>query len=554
MVTPSGFPAHTRRDRTMTRLLLWTAILEAVLVVVLGIAVLWREPRLELHGGSADEPTAQKSARDGDGLAGAGGQPSKHAAAKGGAVSKAPRETGVTDEPVAANDPVGVVLFGAVAGADGSAIRSFVVWLTRLGEEKQRPRKFYTDRGHPYTFAGVPPGRYRLRCSSNNFVAWKREIDVTGNSRVERHDLLLQRKIAIRVRFVTSAGERSADPAWFERYAVIATEAPLPDRIPILPGGNLAFPTLGSWRPNRGNSLPPEFAGQVLLSQPPPVYLNAMVGPKRLQTLRVREQQREATFTIDTEQIEAKTASVRVSLADAATGRPVLSAMVRIGEVGLSPNQQGIFRRSRMPPGVYGVSVWTDGAYERLTLAIAVDAGQQLDLGTIALAKGQTCSGVVVDAAGKGGKAQLIAFSLDRGHRRWPLVRGGPQTSTKGVDGSFALKGLGAGRCLIRAATVGQTKLAYTTFDGSKPLDDLRLVLQPSIPVRIESHVGKFEQVTVTVRNADGDPVWCRQVGSRSGRGPRLLPGVYRVEIFGAGRKSGYRLTVAGENTTMEVR
>ena len=526
----------------MARHLRRIAIFEAVLVFGLGIALLLRDSDPEIHLGetrsSSPKFGATATPRRGD-------EAAPHS-------NPTPIESSPAEETVSTDDPVGLVVYGTVSeqGESDHNLSSYFVRCTRL-DQKESGRKFSNNRGQPFSFAGVAPGHYRLTCRSNGFIQWRRELELPATPRVQRIDIQLRRKIAIQVSIVTRAGDRSTDRHWFERHAFIATDSPPPDRIPVDDEGTPRIPLLGEWQPKLGQNLTGA-AGEVLLSQSPPISISALIGPLVLQTVRVETGQREAKFTIDSNRLDEMTASLRVRFSDAKTGQPLSSAFVRIGQSGVSANRKGEYRLARMSPGTYDVAVFTKGTHEYFTRAIELKAGDNIDLGTIALKAGAKCTGQIVDASGKGAKAYVIGYSLEGGNPRWPLVRG-PATGTA-PDGTFALKGCRSGRNLIRAVARNPDREAYVVLPDIPPSSPPQLTLKPTIPVRIDSGVLADGQITIVFRTAAGDPIHCQRIESTTKHGPRLLPGVYDVDIFGPNGRRQVRLTVEKDSPTLEVR
>jgi protocatechuate 3,4-dioxygenase beta subunit len=149
-------------------------------------------------------------------------------------------------------------------------------------------------------------------------------------------------------------------------------------------------------------------------------------------------------------------------------------------------NTDGTFALDAVPPGRKTLRI-TGPGFEPVTRPVAVQAGEELDLGTIRVRRGKSISGVVVKPDGAPiADAKVLAgsmllgtgSSLDLGALA-PGFQGQVQRTHTDQDGSFTLNGVGTGELNLVAEHPQYGRSAALSLPASsRSISDVRLVVE----------------------------------------------------------------------------
>ena len=133
----------------------------------------------------------------------------------------------------------------------------------------------------------------------------------------------------------------------------------------------------------------------------------------------------------------------------------------------------GRFLLPDVAPGAYGLGVQASGRGEAARSGVRVVAGRTTDVGTIALARGGTVQGVVVDAEGRGIPGATVHAERDANRRTSQL-----ETQT-GSTGAFELSGVPIGpvHVVARHPSYAISSPVVAEVDPDKETPPVRIVL-----------------------------------------------------------------------------
>lgn len=528
------------------------AVVEAVVVLLLGLTVLTR-------GAAGSGPPGPTSATGSD-HEGESGAPTRSADVREAREDRPrrPPDPGPAPAPVKPGDALGLVLHGTARDVGGEMLTGYRVTVTAAAEDARSFALATSASADRWALAGVPPGRYRLRCEKSGFATSEEDVELAEAPRLQRRDFVLEPSLdaRVRVRFLDPDGVARTPPRMLEEFgwefvanAVVATAGPLGERIPVDAQGEPRLTEVGRWRRSRDED--GDVAGEVTLSEPPPVWLSVQSRGVVLQSRRVEPGQQTVDFIVTPEAAAAANGAVRLRVVDRATRQPVTDVWVRVGTVSGPPGADGTVTR-RLAPGDHAFLIWSDdGRFAQHAGAFHLERGQEIDLGTVALGAGKGCAVTVVDESGDGVDAHLVLSALDTGNARKPMVdRALGQARS---DGAFELHAVAPGRQVLLAFTRGRESMGWVSCDGRDLPPELRVVMHPTAPVAIHNALAGDEWVHVSVRDSEGVPIWAEQVTAGSRRGPRLPVGRYRVDVVGQGTTRSYPLRVGPDGGSLEV-
>jgi hypothetical protein len=173
-----------------------------------------------------------------------------------------------------------------------------------------------------------------------------------------------------------------------------------------------------------------------------------------LQTKRVVSSNDEVTFVVSPDELLADLATIRVQVADAATGLPIHDARVALGggtyfDSGVATDPQGVATIARREPGRFDLTVSANG-YELFRKSIDALPGEVTDLGTVSLEKEVTVEGRVLDLDDHPLAASFALGIVDSADRSIHWFRQ-EECKSRG-DGSFEIRGLGRNEYAIRTS------------------------------------------------------------------------------------------------------
>ncbi|MBK7641775.1 MAG: sigma-70 family RNA polymerase sigma factor [Planctomycetes bacterium] len=326
-----------------------------------------------------------------------------------------PSATGAT--ALAVNDPVGILVYGAVREKDGSAPRG-TAWLRLLSPEGKEHTSLARAKG-AFAFTGLEAGKWKLTATLTGYHEQTVDLLLDNAHPIRRIDLELESRTQIPVRFVTPDGRRLKDalrdlkPAGMGfdlEIGVVASEHELPPTIqestqslPAIRTGRLlpdrerqlhrhVSPVDGGRRgPGRRGSLPD-------VRQRHLAHCRARYPAMREGSGGTRLHDRAGA---------GPESHRRLPGAAPGCGRPhplkasLLSLYMRSygATMGPGPVEMG-WCSTHLPPGTVELSLSCPD-YERFTEIVDIQPGIVLDLGTRELAPTLPCEVEVVDPAGK---------------------------------------------------------------------------------------------------------------------------------------------------------
>jgi Carboxypeptidase regulatory-like domain len=434
-----------------------------------------------------------------------------------------------------------LLLFGCVVDPRGQPIPEAEVYVRDVHGISRANVHNNGDGG--YVVLGITPGDWNLSAHATGFRRRATRVTVSGRAPQTRVDIEMVPAVSITVRARTPDGQplRAAlQAAKLARRAfpnVVAFTHPLPESFPLSRRGNNSGLGVGVWRPRRGagrtDGQPADDIGQLELQVDPPVYVGLAMRQVVLQSKALDRGQTEIIFEVAPESFLEQLGSIRMRVVSATLGRPLEGARIslsgnRIGDGSMKTGRDGVFSRSGVPPGIWGLGIRAMG-HARFWRRIRVVPGRELDLGDIAMHADQTLRGVILGVGGKPTKATIRWDFLD-GHTFPQALRNDVSTSSNAA-GEFAI-GVASGRYVIHAF-VRREAAAHVIVDtsGVAP-SDLRIVLQPTIPVQILNHVPRHECYLVKIRSRDGVPVWGDELRGGANRSLWLPQGECVVDVF----------------------
>ncbi len=520
-----------------------TAVMLGLVVVVLGIAWLRREPPLVPDPVIAATGDAQQD----DGASAA-------AAAVDASAALPPSE--VAPEPGAAGAATtqgsgSAVLYGTVQGADGEAVDGYL-WLaqgaTQFGSVGLR------GGNKAFAFAGLAPGTYRLTSRFDDQLPLAREVQVQGPR--TRLDLTLDPRWLLTVHAVTPDGTPLLEAAAKDLpqlrmgrgVSAVALDEPLPGDLP--PGSGETFAGgLGVFRGNdmfREKVMAKTAIGVLALPNDRPVHVALLMSGVLLAQQSVAPGTQEVTFTLTVDALVTEAATVRVRVVDE-QGAPVAGASVNL-DGSWNPksktDEAGRIEFTKVPPGRRRIGIrGTDSAGP--PIQFDVPAGAQVDLGDVVMRKLVSFDLAFDDFDGKGGVYLfLLDHSLPPGQRlddQYYSAQSGKKQTVFLIPGRYALVSRSeagvAQQVIDTAAVAGQVVRPKLQRGGSlRLLGDLKLPVQLSIDSR------------------DGLPVWRRDLSGPLGYALELPVGDYVATITagdGTVQRKAVHLTTRGAELTV---
>ena len=190
----------------------------------------------------------------------------------------------------------------------------------------------------------------------------------------------------------------------------------------------------------------------------------------------------------------------------------------------------GRFLISDVAPGAYDLGVQASGRGEAARAGVRVAAGRTTDVGTIALARGGTVQGVVVDAEGRGIPGATVHADRDANRRTNHL-----QTQT-GSTGAFELSGVPIGPVHVSArhSSYAASAPVVAEVDPEKEAPPVRIVLARG--GRIEGRALHRDGRPFTAGRVHAWPLDGRASGGGSEAAPIDGDGSFVMEHIPAGR------------------
>lgn len=528
------------------------AIAGAVLVVAAGIAVLL--PRSRIADSGANSAKAKPASSDSSPTATATSAASETPNAE----ARRDRVGGELDRatsPTAAA-PTGPVRFvyGAVVDDAGVALDLVRISLWALSSadaaapSATSPWSLASREGS-WSTAGISSGRWHVEASHDGFATLARDFTIAPDVEQQRLDLVLKRALAIPVRFRTPSGEALADVMKEDEdrrilcnFAVsgLPSAPPAQFEVGFVASGQMFG--AGRWFPRKDTpynltressvAVPADADGLMMVEGEAPAFLAVTLKHVTLASARVGDPAQRVDLVVDPGAIDACFVTLHVRIVDAETQRPIEGAS-------FEPKDQAAWNHSRettdadgratcvrVLPGLLHIEVEA-GGHEQVRYPRVVDAGAEVDLGTIELGRAQTLRGRVHRADGKrsGGWASYI--DLDRWHHGLPADS--DHSWSVDADGRFEFDDLGRGRYLVSAGDQDTATLPTIVDTRRDPLPELQIERVAGTEVRFEMEPPEPLQTPVfEIDDAKGDLVssW-RGISSH-----HLVPGQYRLSAW----------------------
>lgn len=434
-------------------------------------------------------------------------------------------------------DPVGLLLFGKVVAPDGSPVVDGRVEATSSEDKVLRA----SIASGSYALPRLAPGRWRLLCTAPAFRALEMTVDLKAKPVSRRLDFHLKRSVILRVRFVTpdAANLRDVlDARLGARVTAVATQRP--PEAGLLPlTTDQAYERFGVGRfgwfsgdPRQVNHpLAEKYAGELQLDCDLPVFVSAVLRHVVLETKHVPQGAEEVEFVIPLSSVQGGLAVIKGRVVSADDGSPLAGAFVRAAPgrhsgVPAPARRDGTFEL-RVLPGPLWITVEARD-YAPLLRHLHLESGKTLDVGTLELQKPIFARGRVVDADGRGVRAQVQWIGLD--DIKLPQSMQPHAGTASDKDGNFVLPAA-PGRYLLRVRPPG----APHTMKVVDVRPDLAILVRlggPRTVLTLDYTTQPTGYVALHVTNEDGVPIWGRQVRSPRRLTVGLAPGSYTVTVY----------------------
>lgn len=440
-----------------------------------------------------------------------------------------------------ADDPVGVLLTGAVHNRDGtpadvqvSAVRD----KQRLGTG--------TEAGGHYAMVGLQPGEWTLTVRGTTIVESSATVTITDEA-VQRRDFVVDPSFPVKVMIVTPDG---ADATMALRkamhgmpnFTVAGQRERFPDRLAPTDYG-MVFVGDAKWD---GQMNPKDgFAGTLHLAALP-AHVALLQRHLVLEQQVVQTGHREVKFVVDIEAIKQLAGSATVRVLDAATGQPLAKARVSLdtsnrGGMGQPVDAEGRAVVEGLSPGLLRLEI-NAPEYETMSTTVSVAPSQRLELGDVRLGAAAQLKGTVLDADGKPATVNLSWAGLK--WRTTPTAFANNRWTRTEADGTFSLWGTGTGAIAVTAYGAAGS-LACGVFDNP-PKEPIVLRLAKPGECTVTRPPDPTRGFTMTFYDGSRRAIAARDLGARMQKHTITLPaGDYTFEVH----DDQYRLVQSGALT-----
>lgn len=425
------------------------------------------------------------------------------------------------------HDPrFGTLLYGMATSRDGTPIESCSISFSDPADRSRR-RSASVDAGAGYALTGLEPGTWKVYSKPTNHAAFQGEIEITG-ARTQRYDIVFEPSYLIDVKVVTPDGRpiheamREANLGWNVDIVCIGSKRPIDGESVAMTDlrGHTRY-GIGTFHAARGfeargrDPKPPEVAGTLELSEPPPIHVAALFRHVVLASKPVSASDREVLLEVSVDDLRAATSTIRVQVVDGRNGAPIEGARVSIsdrqsGGGGRPTDAQGRITLEHEIVGVVELDVWAKDCspYHQV---LRITPGEH-DLGQVRMYPEQTFELLVNDSDGQPAAGASVHWqNLDL--RTWPHEFRFSRTASVDADGKASLP-LGPGRYWIQASLDGKSGAMTTIDTGRVAGEPIRLVLEevqavtfgPSLePPRSGMHC-------LTIYDPSRTPIWSRHL------------------------------------------
>lgn len=341
-----------------------------------------------------------------------------------------------TDGPAPAAAAAPIVVRGTLRGADGAPVARAVV--RAVGAIEERDTRTGDDGG--YELRGLTPGDWALSCDATGYVPQRRKVALDASRPEPREDFVLARATVVTVRFLGPSGlpvehdPAFENPRFVTDLRVVATREP-PDESADLREAASRYESKLARSPEdaRRLDLP---SGLLTIDEPLPLHVSLALAEEVLETRRLDAPVDELSFRLEPADVRRRLAGFVVRIVDAATGAvpPKPQAMLRPSNTtAFRADGRGEVRVDGIHPGVYSLRLFApDKAH--VTLHFELAAGEQRDLGTVALGEPVAIEGQLVDPDGRPCSGWM---RLHDARRPVPADATSATASAIGSDGRF---------------------------------------------------------------------------------------------------------------------
>ncbi|MBK8099987.1 MAG: carboxypeptidase regulatory-like domain-containing protein [Planctomycetes bacterium] len=361
------------------------------------------------------------------------------------------------------DDPVGVLLTGAVQSADGEAVDAYIGMA-----QGQETRGASAEKDGAFAIVGLRPGEWQVTLRGDRIVETKTTITL-GDEAVQRHDFVVKPAFPVKVHIVTADGAdatkalRSTLFHWGDFHVVGQRDA-FPDRLAPTDYGAL-FVGDARWR---GEMNPADgFAGTLFLSGVP-AHVALLQRSLVIGQQIVQPGQGEVRFVVDVAALEKLAATATLRVLDADTGTPLAGAHASLrssnGGGGRTPgvDESGRVTLTGLSPGLLLLSIEAKD-HESVWTTVRVEPGRTTDLGDFRLGAAEDLKGTLLDADGKPASGHIQWTELK--WRTAPTAFCDNRSTNVEADGSFRLWRTGRGPIAVQARTQ-DGRVAAGVFDN----------------------------------------------------------------------------------------
>ena len=464
----------------------------------------------------------------------------------------APADT-TPEAPQATSRDVGVLVHGTVANGVGEPLdEAYVVVEMPTGDRVVAS----SDELGRYALGPLPAGRWIVTASLQNHHAERVEVDLTSDLGMARQDLVLRPQQVVRVRIETSAGEPSI-PALVAAGHFVSRIGLVPVATREDPGSTFTEVT-GSLNNTFGigsfgqpgfigpdQKFPDEY-GAVTLHVDGPAWISLVASHQVLAKQRVEPADEVVTFTLNPEELDALTATVRATVLDAVTGEPLEAK----GHLGDDPFHNGETRSNTDAstgalviegtlPGRKWLIIDSAG---RASVKREVDVarGAILELGEIVMHEPVSIRGSVTGADGTPLEAVVKWGVLDEvsGNVTWAA-----QTSAQsGPDGSFVIPRLEPAVYIVwspglparspRPHDASRASRAASVDARTQSVEDVELRLLPTSRITLVTGETGAPYAMARALDDDGLPARSIWLGRWGPEAPLdLVDGTYTLKV-----------------------
>ncbi len=540
----------------MNKGLIALVIVEGIVIVVLAALVFLDRPAATGPAAPSPSPGGGVAESESDGVAVA----SRPARGRRATASAAPTTesrlvaTPYSESPeqeYAADDPLGIVLFGAIRARNGQPVSEARV--TILDEDTGEYLNADVGKRQGYAISGLKPGPCKFTVRAAGFRSLDQPLTIEPTPVRQRLDATLDAAVRIKVKVLTPDGTPIADALraekmpWGVGVTVIATRTRPTQDLPATDQREAAELSVGGITEGGFGApprLPKEYLGTIELRCDPPVFVSAVVRNAILATQEVSAPVDEITFHVSVDAVKQRLCTFKVKLVDAESGSPITSALVGLndrqtGGPGQKVDANGSVQIENVRPGLLRMSIDgpSEAGFERVIQTIRFAPGETVDLGVLRLNKAVTIEGTLIDKSEKPVSGNLTVLSLDR--RDPTLDFETNESFATEADGKFKISRVGRGRYLIRSRGSSGEAVASTIVDTSAgPVTGARLQLVGATRVILDVRPNPQSIVasSIVIEDSRGAFVTGRRIYSVTngnfGWTLNLVPGSYTVRVY----------------------